>query len=96
MSGVIDREPLQSVEGSRMDRWRLGLPGLLCGVMLLTGCARVLPRHQRLVSKPNMQFSDSLVFSYQDRLLSQIESGSTSFSGGHSAGCASCGAGGGR
>ena len=69
----------------------VGLPVLLCGAVALAGCARVAPREQRLVSKPNMQFSESLVFGYQNRLLTQIESGSASFVGAQSTGCGSCG-----
>lgn len=64
---------------------------LLGGPVILAGCARVAPQQQRLVSKPNMQFADSLVFSYQDKLLTQIEPGSAAFAGAGSAGCGSCG-----
>lgn len=67
---------------------------LLCAILILAGCAHVPPRQQRLVSKPNMQFSDSAIFSYQDRLLSQFESGSAASVGGQSGDCGSCVAGG--
>ena len=62
----------------------------LFGVLMMTGCVHVRPQQQRLVSKPNMQFSDSAVFTYQDKLLTQIESGSASFTGGQSGDCGSC------
>lgn len=62
--------------------------------LILAGCAHVTPEQQRLVSKPNMQFSGSAIFSYQDRLLSQFESGSASSVGGQSGDCGSCVAGG--
>ena len=56
---------------------------------LLAGCA--VPVHQqRLVSQPNMQFSDSPVFAYQSRLLPQVESGAAASGGGQNAGCTSC------
>jgi hypothetical protein len=61
---------------------------ILCGI-LLSGCA--VPVHeQRLVSQPNMQFSDSPVFSYQARQLTQIESGAAASGGAQAAGCTSC------
>jgi hypothetical protein len=56
---------------------------------LSAGCA--VPVHQqRLVSKPSMQFSDSPVFNYQSRLLSQIEPGAAASGGAQAAGCTSC------
>jgi hypothetical protein len=75
----------------RRARRRLELTVLLCGTVVLAGCARVAPLEQRLVSKPNMQFSEAPVFGYRNRLLAQIESGSASFVGAQSAGCGSCG-----
>jgi hypothetical protein len=95
--------PYISVEsarrGSRFPRSGcrdLWLAVLLLAALAAAGCTRVPAHRQRLVSKPNMQFSDSLVFGYQNRLLTQIESGSASFGGAQSAGCASCGVGGGK
>ena len=56
---------------------------------LSVGCA--VPVHQqRLVSKPSMQFSDSPVFNYQSRLLSQTEPGAAASGGAQAAGCTSC------
>ena len=69
---------------------------LLGTVLMLAGCVTVKPQQQRLVSKPNMQFSGSVIFNYQDRSLTQIESGSASFIGGQSGNCGSCVAGGGQ
>ena len=55
----------------------------------LAGCA--VPVHQqRLVSKANMQFSDSPVFNYQSKMLTQIESGAAASGGSQAAGCTSC------
>jgi hypothetical protein len=56
----------------------------------LSGCSPVSPQRQRLVSKPNMTFSDSLVFNYQNKLLPQVEPGSTFSGGAQAAGCTSC------
>ena len=67
---------------------------LLISILLLAGCVSVAPNQQRLVSKPNMQFSGSVVFSYHDKLLTQMESGSASFTGGQAGNCGSCVAGG--
>jgi len=55
----------------------------------LTGCA-VPVQQQRLVSKANMQFSDSPVFNYQSKMLTQIESGTAASGGSQAAGCTSC------
>ena len=56
---------------------------------LATGCS--VPVHQqRHVSKPSMLFSDSPVFNYQSRLLSQTEPGAALSGGGQAAGCTSC------
>lgn len=63
---------------------------LLHAILILSGCTHVAPRQQRLVSKPNMQFSGSAIFSYQNRLLQQFESGSASSVGGQSGDCGSC------
>ncbi|MGD9159988.1 MAG: hypothetical protein PVG39_16355 [Desulfobacteraceae bacterium] len=62
----------------------------VCFLLMFSGCVSVKPHQQRLVSKPNMQFSESVIFNYQDRSLTQIESGSASFIGGQSGSCGSC------
>jgi len=66
---------------------------LVCGALMLAGCAHVTPPQQRLVSKPNMQFYGATMFSYQNRLLGQIESSLTSSAGSpaSSGSCSSCG-----
>lgn len=68
---------------------------LVSGTLVLAGCAHVPPQQQRLVSKPNMQFYDSAMFSSLNRLLTQFESSSASAVGGQSSGgsgsCGSCG-----
>ena len=62
---------------------------LVCAV----GCAsvgQVSISEQRLVSKPNMLFSQSGVFIYQNRLIAQIEPGSATSGGGQAAGSTTC------
>ena len=79
------------------DRTRNDVPPRLAVISLalalgLTapGCAQVPAPRQRLVSKPNMEFSDSLVFNYQHKLLPQVEPGSAFAAGAQSTGCTSC------
>lgn len=79
--------------GNRPEGFRFWFVLIVCGALMLAGCVHVTPLQQRLVSKPNMQFSDSVVFNYQDRLLTQFESGSASAVGGQSGECGSCVAG---
>ncbi|MCS1412211.1 MAG: hypothetical protein M2R45_05416 [Verrucomicrobia subdivision 3 bacterium] len=55
-----------------------------------TGCKAVPVMKQRLVSKPNMVFSDSPVFAYQSQVLTQIEPGSALSGGAQAAGCTAC------
>jgi hypothetical protein len=66
-----------------------GLP--LAGILLLAGCSLPAVRQQRLVSKPNMIFSDSAAFAYNSaRLLPQLEPGSAASGGAQNAGCTAC------
>ena len=62
---------------------------LFVAVLVGSGCVTVGPNEQRLVSKPNMVFSQSAVFSYENKLLPELEPG-TATSGGQTAGCTSC------
>jgi len=66
----------------------------ICFVALLalagSGCAWVGPRQQRLVSKPDMVFSESAFLSYQNQLFEQVEPGSAFSGGAQSGGCTSC------
>jgi len=97
---VAGRQPLVLLSGKQREcrTWASGLfPGALGRlffaaflVLVWTGCVSVAPNEQRLVSKPNMVFSESAVFGYENKLLSQMEPGSA-FSGGcQSSGCTSC------
>lgn len=55
-----------------------------------SGCARVGPSQQRLVSKPGMVFSQAAFLSYENPLLVQVEPGSAFSGGAQSGGCTSC------
>ena len=93
MTGIaIHKKQVQAFNGPVISRFFKVL--LLFSTLMFAGCVSVAPNQQRLVSKPNMQFSGSVVFSYHDKLLTQMESGSASFTGGQSGSCGSCVAGG--
>mgnify|MGYP004220431261 FL=1 len=64
--------------------------GLLVCAVGCTSVGQVSISEQRLVSKPNMLFSQSGVFVYQNWLIAQIEPGSATSGGGQAAGCTSC------
>lgn len=57
---------------------------------LLAGCASVPPNEQRLVSKPNMVFSDNSLFNYQSPLFPQTEPGAAATGGAAAGGCSAC------
>lgn len=57
---------------------------------ILSGCSLPSARQQRLVSKPNMVFSESPVFAYDSRLLPQLEPGAAASGGAQNSGCTSC------
>ena len=59
-------------------------------LFLLSGCKTVPVAEQRLVSRYNMVFSDSPVFSWQSQMLAQTEPGSASSGGAPTAGCTAC------
>ena len=64
---------------------------LIAAVTLsLTGCATVGIEHQRLVSKPNMQFSEVRAFGEPTRLASQLEPGRVVTGGAQASVCTSC------
>jgi hypothetical protein len=57
---------------------------------LAGGCATVGPQDQRLVSKPNMQFSRTAAYSYAWKLESNLLTGLQSPAGATATTCASC------
>ncbi len=69
---------------------RLLQAGGLAVLLACAGCAQVGAHQQRLVSKPNMEFSESLVFGYQHKLLPQVEPGSAFSAAAQGGGCTSC------
>ena len=69
----------------------------LCGMAavglvawLAGGCSTVGPGQQRLVSKPNMQFSEAAVFSDASKLMSQIQPGLATSGGAQASTCTLC------
>lgn len=77
-----------TMDSPDQDIWKLF--AVLIAFTILSGCSAADASHQRLVSKPNMQFSESSVFTYQGRLFAQTEPGNASSGGSQSAGCTSC------
>jgi len=64
---------------------------ILLGVALFAGgCVHVPAWEQRLVAKPGMIFSDSVVLATQPVTLRQIEPGRAAAGGAASVGCTSC------
>jgi hypothetical protein len=55
-----------------------------------SGCSTVGPEQQRLVSKPNMQFSSQAAFSYSSRLMPQIQPGLGTTGGAQPSTCTLC------
>jgi len=55
-----------------------------------TGCTTAASRDRRLTEKPNMEFSESLVFRNQNRLFPQVEPGYALSGGAQSAGASCC------
>lgn len=57
----------------------------------LVGCSAPAVRQQRLVSRPNMTFSDSPAFIYNSpRLLPQLATGFAGSGAAQNSGCTSC------
>jgi hypothetical protein len=67
-----------------------GISSILLASMLQQGCETVGVQDQRLVSKPNMTFSNSYLYAFQPRLTGQVEPGASSSGGAKAAGCTSC------
>jgi hypothetical protein len=59
-------------------------------LLLTVGCAAPKVSQQRLVSQRNMTFSQSPVWSYTPRQVSQVETGLAFAGGGQGGGCTSC------
>ena len=79
--------------GARPSRARpaLGLAVMGAAVLALAGCSSPAVRQQRLISRPNMLFSDSPAFTYNSpRLLPQIATGFAASGASQNSGCTSC------
>lgn len=63
----------------------------LSSLAILLGACETIPAYkQGLLSKPNMSFESDTGDSMSSSVLSQIEPGSESSSGGQNAGCIAC------
>ncbi len=92
MEGLTILKPLKHAADRRYVVFSM-VVSLICGILFMGGCVSMTKKDLRLVSKPNMQFNGTAIFSYQDKLLTQFESSSASFTGGQSGDCGSCVAG---
>ena len=54
------------------------------------GCSTVGVHEQRLVSKPNMQFSRTAIYSYNSKIMPQIQPALAISGGAQPSSCASC------
>ncbi len=66
------------------------LAGAAVGLQVLAGCASVGMEDQRLVAKPNMEFSRSAVYSYSSKIMPQIQPGLAVSGGAQASTCTSC------
>jgi len=73
---------------SRQLGFAVGVAVLSASV--LAGCSTVSVADQRLVSKPNMTFSDDSAFVYDAAYHSVVEPGTSASGGGQASGCTSC------
>lgn len=71
-------------------KFLLGTATLGLLALLVSGCASVGPEQQRLVSKPNMQFSRLVAFSYTSKLMPQIQPGLAISGGAQASTCTTC------
>lgn len=77
----------------RMDRSNRAVGWSLVaviGAFVVQGCSSPMVRQQRLVSKSNMVFSDSMLFAYGSRIGTQLEPGASVSGGAQNSGCSSC------
>jgi hypothetical protein len=62
---------------------------IMAGV-LLTGCASIDEQGQRLVTRPNMQFSRSAVYAYTSKVIPQLQPGLAVSGGAQPSTCTLC------
>lgn len=75
---------------AKLGRTFLAAAGGGLTALFLTGCVTVGVEEQRLVSKPNMQFSKSAVYSYSSKLLPQVQPGLATSGGAQPSTCTVC------
>jgi len=63
---------------------------LLGASQLLTCCSSLIVEQQRLVSRPNMQFSEMRAFNDPTRISSQLEPGRVATGGAQASVCTTC------
>jgi hypothetical protein len=65
--------------------------GLVCiSVMLLAGCATRRMQDELLVTRPNMQFSRTVIYSYTSKIMPQIQPGLAVSGGAQASSCTMC------
>jgi len=74
----------------RILRSHTFLAGATVGLPVLAGCVSVGVEDQRFVSKPNMEFSRSAVYSYSSKIMPQIQPGLAVSGGAQASTCTSC------
>lgn len=82
-------KPIRSLQARLWRNWVFAASAAMA-LLLCSGCARVPIASQRLVSRPNMVFGDSMTFNDQRRLVGQIEPGSAFGGGAQASGCTAC------
>ena len=73
-----------------MKRPAVNTIALFFAMLLMPGCASVDVHQQRLVSKPNMRFSRSAVYSYSSRIMPQLQPGLAVSGGAQPSTCTVC------
>lgn len=69
---------------------RMRIIPILLTLSVAMGCQAPSVSQQRLVSQPNMLFSDSLPLSFGSRLIPQLETGAAGSGGAANSGCTAC------
>jgi len=86
-----DQQTVKQLSFLGRDRAPLVLAVTGAAVLALAGCSSPAVRQQRLVSRPNMLFSDSPAFTYNSpRLLPQLAPGFAGAGASQNSGCTSC------
>ena len=85
----LDREPVAPRHPPSQGHFAsLVLSSL--ALFVVCGCQGPRVSQQRLVSQPNMLFSDSLPLNFSSRLIPQLETGAAGSGGAANSGCTAC------